>query len=97
MLERRSPDAGSQSALLALEDGIRRIRDARAVMAFAAEHLARHLGADRVCYAEMDKAGRRFALQVEHTSGRMRSARTSATRCVAATRSAVPTPWRSRD
>lgn len=71
MLERRSPDAGSQSALLALEDGIRRIRDARAVIAFAAEHLARHLGADRVCYAEMDKAGRRFALQVEHTSGRL--------------------------
>lgn len=71
MLDPRSPDAGSQSVLLALEDGIRRIRDARQVMAFAAEHLARHLGVDRVCYAEMDKAGERFALQVEYSSGRL--------------------------
>ena len=39
MLDPRSPDAGNQSVLLALEDGIRRIRDARQVMAFAAEHL----------------------------------------------------------
>ena len=59
MLEVRSPDTGSQSVLLALEDGIRRIRDAREVMAFAAAHLARHLRVDRVCYAEMDKAGER--------------------------------------
>lgn len=71
MLDPRSPDAGSQSVLLALEDGIRRIRDARQVMAFAAEHLARHLDVDRVCYAEMDKAGERFALQVEYSSGRL--------------------------
>ncbi|MCL6710987.1 PAS domain S-box protein [Pseudomonas sp. R2.Fl] len=71
MLEVRSPDTGSQSVLLALEDGIRRIRDAREVMAFAAAHLARHLRVDRVCYAEMDKAGERFTLQVESGNGRL--------------------------
>lgn len=71
MLEVQSPETASQSVLLALEDGIRRIRDPREVMAFAAAHLARHLRVDRVCYAEMDEAGERFALQVESGNGRL--------------------------
>ena len=73
MPDRPCLGADSQSVLLALEDGIRRIRDPHQVMVFAAEHLARELRADRVCYAEMDRCGERFSLQVEYSNGRLPS------------------------
>ena len=56
-----------------LGDALRNLTDPRAVMAEAARRLGRHLGADRVGYAEVDQSGDYFTVERDWVRGDMPS------------------------
>jgi PAS domain S-box-containing protein len=59
--------------LLDFSDQLRLLTEPRAILAFAAKSVAKHLGADRVGYAEMDETGEFFTIEDDWTEKKMPS------------------------
>ncbi|MEN9933271.1 MAG: hypothetical protein RIS17_1844, partial [Pseudomonadota bacterium] len=63
--------------LLALEDRLKPLSDARAIKQVATESLAEALNAERVNYASIDEAANRFQIDYSHVAGNMDAAQGS--------------------